>query len=592
MITLQNLVFPEYEICTETELYFRTSGMIAASFEKRNFHFSPGGKLSFDTYFNALSIGKWSRLCKLGKLFLRLAGTGRFQLRVHCAYLNRSWEVLYNDVVSLEPEAPLSVELDRSDERWRNGILYFELTALSEGTLESAAFITDTQPLRDIKLAISITTFKREAQVEETSRRLRDYLAGHPYSGDIGVFVVDNGKSAKIETDNQIRYIENPNFGGSGGFARGLLEAKNAGYTHCLFMDDDASFHMENLHRTYAFLQLATKENTAIAGAMIANNHKWRMWENGALFDRICRPRFKGSDLRLFNSIIEIERETQNTDPATLYGGWWFFAFPIGLTRHYPFPFFVRGDDISFSLNNEFSIQTINGVISFQDDFEEKESPQTLYLDLRNSLVQHMSAPQLKSNRFYVILIPLWFILRNICKLHYETVDSLLLSWEDVLEGPDYFKNNLTHSNRRKSINDLVQQERWKQREGRPTAVYEYPRVLPLWRARLMKLTLNGHFLPRLGLSLREGTVGVHDRNHLPILWGLKKIRVISSDGSQAYSVQFQQLRGIKQAIKVATLSLRFLLGYKKLREAYKTAYPQITSEQFWETSIRSDCQP
>ncbi len=581
MITLQNLVFPEYEICTETELYFRTSGMVAASFEKRNFHFSPGGKLSFDTYFNALSIGKWSRLCKLGKLFLRLAGTGRFQLRVRCAYLNRSWEVLYNDVVSLEPEVPLSVELDGSDEQWRNGVLYFELTALSEGTLESAAFTTDTQPLRDIKLAISITTFKREAQVEETTRRLRRYLANHPYSADIGVFVVDNGKSAKIETDNQIRYIENPNFGGSGGFARGLLEASDSGFSHCLFMDDDASFHMENLHRTYSFLQLARKENTAIAGAMIANNYKWRMWENGALFDRLCRPRFKGADLRLFSSVIEIERESLNSQPANLYGGWWFFAFPIASVQHYPFPFFVRGDDVNFCLTNEFSIQTLNGVVSFQDDFDEKEGAQTVYLDFRSHLIHHLTSHKISRSPLHAIRIPLWFVLRNIVKMHYETADAVLQGWRDVLEGPEYFRENMTHERRRESLKSLLNQELWREcadHEPLPHAAV----ALPLWQAHLMKFTLNGHLIPGFTLFARETTLPSEKKNHLSLIWGAKTVRIIKSDDTKYYTVSLKKFRGIKQVAKATLLSVHTFFIWGRLRAAYTQGHRELTSQEFW----------
>ncbi len=74
-----------------------------------------------------------------------------------------------------------------------------------------------------------------------------------------------------------------------------------------------------------------------------------------------------------------------------IYGGWWFFAFPIKQVTRYPFPFFVRGDDINFSLANDFHITTLNGVVSFAEDFSDKESPMTLYLDLRNHMVQHLT---------------------------------------------------------------------------------------------------------------------------------------------------------------------------------------------------------
>ena len=58
--------------------------------------------------------------------------------------------------------------------------------------------------------------------------------------------------------------IANRNLGGAGGFARGLIAAEDGGFTHCLFMDDDAAFQMENLIRSFAFLRLARNPDAAL----------------------------------------------------------------------------------------------------------------------------------------------------------------------------------------------------------------------------------------------------------------------------------------------------------------------------------------
>lgn len=39
--------------------------------------------------------------------------------------------------------------------------------------------------------------------------------------------------------------------------------------------------------------------------------------------------------------------------PKILHAGRLFFAFPVDHVEHLPFPFFVRGDDVSFSLVND-----------------------------------------------------------------------------------------------------------------------------------------------------------------------------------------------------------------------------------------------
>ena len=58
--------------------------------------------------------------------------------------------------------------------------------------------------------------------------------------------------------------------GGSGGFTRGLMYLEDEkSYTHCLFMDDDASCEIESIRRAYALLQYATTEKFAVAGAQL-----------------------------------------------------------------------------------------------------------------------------------------------------------------------------------------------------------------------------------------------------------------------------------------------------------------------------------
>ena len=38
---------------------------------------------------------------------------------------------------------------------------------------------------------------------------------------------------------------------------------------------------------------------------------------------------------------------------------WWFLAFNLKDIIKYPFPFFIRGDDLLFSLNNKLNITTL-----------------------------------------------------------------------------------------------------------------------------------------------------------------------------------------------------------------------------------------
>lgn len=61
----------------------------------------------------------------------------------------------------------------------------------------------------------------------------------------------------------------------------------------------------------------------------------------------------------------------------------------------YSFPFFVRGDDIEFSYTNKFKIIHMNGIAVWQEDFKIKESPMTLYLDVRSHVLHHLVLEQI-----------------------------------------------------------------------------------------------------------------------------------------------------------------------------------------------------
>jgi hypothetical protein len=403
----------------------------------------------------------------------------------------------------------------------------------------------------------------------------------------VHVQVVDNGHSAEIEASDSVIPMTNHNFGGAGGFARGLLEAEKAGFSHCLFMDDDASFHMENIARTYVFLALAKQRNTAVAGAMINNTHKWAMWENGAFFDGSCHPMFCGVDLRNRDAVLAMENESARLDPPTLYGGWWFFAFAIDQVKHHPFPFFVRGDDISFSLMNDFRIRTLNGVVSFQDDFSEKESAQTLYLDLRNHLVHHLVSEQLERSALGTAKVALRFIMRSLLRFHYETARAQLLSWQDVMRGPDFFDEHIDMAERRATIKEMMKTEVWQEidandiRERR-----KYTHRPPERRHRLGVYTLNGHLVPLSGWRWDRIVLGIGERGTLFPAFGAARITYLNIARDKGYTVTQSKRQFFAISWQMTKTLIRFLRDYKDIKAAYRDGYETLTTRDYWEKKL------
>ena len=82
--------------------------------------------------------------------------------------------------------------------------------------------------------------------------------------------------------------------------------------------------------------------------------------------------------------------------PHADYGAWCGFSFPLAGLRYYPFPFFVRGDDVLMPMLNHMRIRTINGVTSLVPRFTRKEGPLQVILSTRALLL--ISAAILRMN--------------------------------------------------------------------------------------------------------------------------------------------------------------------------------------------------
>ncbi|MBV1863463.1 MAG: glycosyltransferase [Rhodobacteraceae bacterium] len=584
MITLQNIVFPEQTICTEQDLYFHLHGLSSLRGSDNTIHMRTGDQVQFDTYFNALSIGKWHENCTLKGLYLNLRGQGRFELLVWHAIPDRSWEKICSEVIELKPETPFRADLSHYSQNATKGLIFFELRALTRAVFAGGEFQTETKLDTWPKLAVSITTFKREEAVKSTVMRLQNFLQNFEYKENIHIFMVDNGQSVNTDPASNLTYIPNDNLGGAGGFARGLQEAESAGYSHVLFTDDDASFPMESLYRTYTFLALAKDSRTTVAGAMINNTTKWAMWENGAIFDRKCMPLSSGMDLRNRDGVYHLELDSAKLDNPKLYGGWWYFAFPVKHAKYHPYPFFVRGDDVSFSIANDFKINLLNGVLSFQDDFTEKESPLTWYLDLRSHMAHHLSLESMEVGSHQVAKIAIWFFLRNFIKFQYETMETVLLAWEDVMRGPQFFLDNKDMAERRAQIKELVHDELWQ-----PVDANELEEKVSFdpnsnkFRRLLYRFGLNGHLIPFYKFWANRIIVPPQDRGNLNICWGTCEITYLNSDRTKGYTTRLNRLRGLRLLFRAARYYVKFRMMYPSLRKEYRDSYPEIASKDYWQ---------
>lgn len=593
--TLQRLMWPEAGISTEQDLYVRTNGASAISVSKREVQFVASGLANFGTWFNVFNTEKWKRECDLSDLSLALTGEGTFELSITLAARERSWETVLTEIITLDPSensGALRIDLQHILQAPHvDGLVFFALKSLGVGKLTSAEWQTRDLPKRTPKLNLAVTTFKREQEVIRTMRRFETYIASCPIAEHLHLTVTDNGQTVSDALDistlpNFISVFPNENLGGAGGFTRGLLETRDRGDTHCLFMDDDAAIHMESLERTWIFLAYATNPRTAVAGAMISEAHRWAIWENGALFNRRCLPQHMGTDLRKIDQMTEMELEAALPVPWNFYAGWWYFAFPVEFADHLAFPFFVRGDDVSFSLANDFNILTLNGVVSFQEGFTEKESPLTWYLDLRSHMVHHLSLSELEIGKWSVLRIAAWFLLRNLPRMHYETIEAINLAVEDVTRGPQFFDDNADLAKRRADIKALTQEEAWKPVTGETRLPAHRETHTPFWHRTLLKLTLNGHLVPFFGKIGSEILLHSSQRGQMGTFWGASEITNLNSDRTKYYTVRHSKTKSWKSIIRFIKAGLAFAKAYDGLLKDYRTSYAEYTGETYWRQKL------
>jgi hypothetical protein len=574
---LQQLVFPNLAFGTPEEMYVRAvNRQCIPQLNQKTLRFMESGVASFDTYFNALTVHTWKQHCTIDTLSLILSGEGTFILRFGLHRMGHASRWLHEQTIELESNTPLTTEL-KFWEELEAGLLYFSLTALTDGTLNSGGFYTTTHPINPVKLGIVITHFNRKPYVLPAIKRIQEeLLADSDYEKKITLVVVDNSKNITKEETPGATVIPNKNLGGSGGFMRGLLHLKDHAFTHCLFMDDDASCEVESIRRTFALFQFSKTPKMALAGSLLREVEPFRLFEKGAQFDGLCRPINSGLDMRIERDLVMAEINDKVPD----YGGWWFFSFRISDINFYSFPFFIRGDDSLFSLTNQFSILTMNGITSWGDDFALKSTPLTTYLDARYHLLHSMT--HLHQNKIFCIKLLLIFSFTRLFSYNYASSKAINKAIEHVLEGPDFWIKNMDLSNIRKEINALEPSEKLHP-VHRPEYNVEYAGTQPERLRTLARwLTLNGFLLP--SFLLKDKTLFQHKgfRGLFREVYRYKQVLYEYEPQGIGYIATHDKKEFFTTLFSLLKVLAKLASRFTQLRADYTNKMPEMMNENFW----------
>ena len=393
------LTLPKSNICMETELYYRSNHLVQYNEQAGQISFDKKTVLTLDTYFNCFSYQKYLQYTSAHILEAHLQLQGEVQLRLMKAELcgkKIQRTTLLTQTVRQEQLAEAILLYDFSKETG-NGILYLELTALSKTVVFAGGFYASPvlkEQINPTKLAAVICTYKREQYVQRNLEHLRQTIfiqQEQEIARHLEIFVVDNGQTLQKEAIEQenVRLFPNKNYGGSGGFTRGIIEAlrRKEEFSHVLLMDDDILLESNVLVKTIRFLQLVRPEHQdlAIGGSMLRLDDMKVQHEAGGKWTG-----YKVNCSRANNNLLNVSSLLENENFAAVdFCGWWYIAIPLVDVdeNKLPMPYFIKNDDVEYGIRIAKKLDFLNGVGIWHAPFQIKEALPLEYYYVRNILI-------------------------------------------------------------------------------------------------------------------------------------------------------------------------------------------------------------
>lgn len=448
---LQNIILPSTATCTEESMYFRRENGIDYSWCSDRLKILKNGIVRFDTYFNSISAEKWFKYTKVKKIFLNLRLSGSVRVT-----LMRKEKIGDNILVEYVGEHLCTTENDEVkdfcfsfDTPSQNGIFCFEMLGMRKKSYFYEGFYSaDIDPVRPVKIAIDICTYKRESFVEGNLDLLSKIFLDNKDSflyDKLEVFVSDNAHTLDINklSTEKIHIVQNKNVGGAGGFTRGMIEImklrEKRHITHILVMDDDIVIEPESVFRTCTLLSCTKDEycDAFVGGAMLRLDNRFMQTESGAVWNGGNLISLKnGLDLRSLDACLFNELEEQPQ-----FNAWWYCAFPASIVSedNLPMPIFIRGDDVEYGLRNMKHLILMNGICVWHEPFENKYSSFLYYYILRNRLID---------NSLHNMIMPKQAFIAELKKqvndelriYRYKNAELLMRGVEDFFKGVSWLK--------------------------------------------------------------------------------------------------------------------------------------------------------
>ncbi|RHS91028.1 glycosyltransferase [Clostridium sp. AM42-4] len=597
---IQNITFPQNDMLEEhSKLYYRgAEGVLLHENEKKYLVLPAFQQTEFSTYLNGCSIEKWKKYTNLETIKLYLTLEGKFILKLY-AYSLRSVEperkLLLEKIFDLTEKKELEIEISEVDEQ----TVGFELHTLAPVTFWGGRYVGDFSDAREVNLAISTTTCKKEEFITRNAKILKAALldSDTDIARHLFMNIVDNGGTLKREdfpADDRIRLFPNKNVGGSGGFARGMLEAlhQKEHVTHVLLMDDDILIQPEAIYRTYILLKHLKKEyqKCFVSGAMLhLENASIQKEDVGVLTtEGFFMPLKKEFNQEYLWDNLKNEQEYPL--PAHTYAAWWYCCIPIETIKEQglPMPIFVRGDDVEYGLRCNPGFITMNGICVWHMGFAGKFNVGMDHYQVNRNLLINQAVTGLIDDVNVIRKTQLDFR-KHILRLDYDSAEIALRALEDYLKGPDFIRQDLGEkilvSNNQLGHKMVPMKELGNPEVGLGDP-YDDPKrqFVEKW---LFRVTYNGHRFRFLS-KLKDGVMSVpYNDVYTPSRIAFrKKLVAINPMTSTGYMLERNQERYRELMKRYRTAMAAYKKNQGQLVKQYRACKEEFRTEKFWKAYL------
>ncbi|MHC1561838.1 glycosyltransferase [Actinomycetospora sp. C-140] len=455
------------ETADEYVMHVRRSGhRVAEVVSRTGVRLPERSDVSFAAYFNAFPAAYWRRWSVLHGVTLRLRVRGHGRVDVYRSTAKGVAVHLAGEVVGTGDTADTAGSSAPDDGAEREVTVPVSLTPFGDGgwvwfdlssdnaplELLSGGWYADQEAPGRAAVAVGMPTFNRPSDCVATLRALgedplvRDALTAViiPDQGSSKVREQPGFDEAAAALGDRLRVIDQPNLGGSGGYARIMYEALET--TDCeqiLFMDDDIVLEPDSLLRALAFSRFS-RDEMLVGGQMLslqARSHLHAMGEvvdRGTFFWQIAPHTADDHDFGV-DSLRETLWMHRRVDVD--YNAWWMCMIPRSVAERIglPLPLFIKWDDCEYGLragSHGVPTATVPGVGIWHMSFVEKDdsSDWQAYFHVRNRLV--VGALHGPDNPRAMLADSLKRTLRHLFLLEYSTIALHHMAMRDFLSGP------------------------------------------------------------------------------------------------------------------------------------------------------------